>query len=183
MSRARLSGLPLPIYALALIAVGVLVYILTSLFSGIETVQASKDGSDVFVLRAPEAVVVESATERSSRMIKESLGVKTRKDSEAAVIVELILSEGCSYGAGEQTALPILYRFDSPTIRTSSINQLRSLVTRFRRCENSEFHMSQNTQSRIDSKIGLAQMRYDELKYFFTQNSVPTSALHYSKIP
>jgi hypothetical protein len=162
---------------------GMLVYILTSLFSGSETVQASKVGSDEFIMSAPDVVVVESATERSTRMIKESLGVKTRKDSEAAVIVELMLSEVCSQEEDEQTALPILYRFDSPTIRTSSINQLRSLVTRFRRCENSEFHMSQNTQSRIDSKIGLAQMRYDELKYFFTQNSVPTSALHYSKIP
>jgi hypothetical protein len=125
----------------------------------------------------------ETATERSTRLIREALGIKERHASEVAVIVELKLTEGCLTEEGEQTSLPILYRFESPTIRTSSFNELRSLVSQFRRCEKNEFYMTQNTQSGVESNVELAQMRFNELKYFFTQNSVPKSALHYSKYP
>jgi hypothetical protein len=76
-------------------------------------------------------------------------------------------------------ATRILYRFDSPTIRTSSINELRSLVSQFRLCENSVFHMLQILRKCARSKVVLAQRRFNELKYFFTQNSVLIFALHY----
>jgi hypothetical protein len=76
-----------------------------------------------------------------------------------------------------------LYRFVSPTIRTSIINELRSQVSQFRLCENSAFHMMQILQKGAQNNVVLAQRRFDELKYFFTQNSVPNSALHYPENP
>jgi hypothetical protein len=129
---------------------------------------------------------VETATERSVRLIKESLGIKEQQPAQAAVIVELLTALGCVTKQGEQTTLPIQFRFDSPMIRASSINGLRSLVSQFRRCENSEFlmtQMMQASQNGIESNVELAQMRFNELKYFFTQNSVPKAALHYSEHP
>lgn len=120
----------------------------------------------------------ESATERSARQIRENLGLKVRKNAEAAVIVELMTSESCVTKSHEKTSLAIYYRHESPTIRSSSFNELRSLLRQFRRCENSEFHM---TQGDVESSDRLAQMRFNELKYFFTQHSVPKSAQHYSK--
>lgn len=124
--------------------------------------------------------VAESATERSARLIRETLGLKEPEAPQAAVIVELMVAESCETKAGLETSLPILYRFESPTIRTSSVNELRSLLSQYRSCENSEFHMM---LSGIETSEELALMRFNELKYFFTQNSVPKSALHYYDTP
>ncbi|MFT5893163.1 MAG: hypothetical protein ACI8VW_000028 [bacterium] len=219
MSPADSDELPPSIYALALVALGLIVYILILLFSSDESVKIAgtvSGSSDQGTESVPTATLLpekleltvqsdeqtdglvyqpdtadteaaiqdsESATERSARLIRETLGIKERHAPEVAVIVELKIAEDCVKREGEQTSLPILYRFESPTIRTSSINELRSLVSQFRLCENSVFQMTQNTQNGVESNIQLAQMRFDELKYFFTQNNVPKSALQYSKNP
>lgn len=125
----------------------------------------------------------ETATERSARSIRETLGIKEQQPSQAAVLVELMLSEGCVKNAAKQTILPIWYRFESPTIRTSSVNELRSLVSQFRLCQSSEFHLTQTALTDVESNIELVQLRFNELKYFFTQSNVPKSALHYPENP
>lgn len=126
---------------------------------------------------------VETATERSARSIRETLGITEQQPAQAAVIVELKLAEGCVIKESEQTILPIWYRFDSPTIRTSSVNELRSLVSQFRLCLSSEFHLTQTALTDVESNIELVQLRFNELKYFFTQSNVPKSALHYPENP
>lgn len=219
MNRTHSAAPPLAIYALALVAVGLIIYILTLLLSGNESVESSRLNSDghtqdtknvaatKLAIKKPELNAqpseqkqelayqadtadteaalqdTETAAERSARLIRETVGITKQQASEAAVNVDLLLAENCVKKAGEQTSLPILYRFESPTIRTSSVYKLRSLVAQFRGCENSVFRMTQNSQSSVVSNIDLAQMRFDELKYFFTQNSVPATALQYAKYP
>ena len=131
------------------------------------------------VASAPKNPIANTEKKRSERLNTYDFSLKKSKKSEAAVTVVLKLSESCTLNPSKKTRLPILYRIESPTIRTSSLTELRKMISHYRDCDRSMFYMSENPVRDGVGNGELAQLRFDELKYFFTQNSVPKSALNY----
>jgi len=122
---------------------------------------------------------IETDTERSSRRVRETLGIRKRKPAIHAVDVELILSQTCTAQNLSLEPVSILYRYESPMIRGSSVTKLRELVGHFRNCRGASIQMTSLRNSNENASQELTVMRLNELKYFFTQNSVPKAALIY----
>ncbi len=122
---------------------------------------------------------IETDAERSSRRVRETLGIQKRKPAIHAVDVELILSQTCIAQNVSPEPVSILYRYESPMIRGSSMTKLRELVGHFRNCRDASIQMTSLRNSNENASQELTAMRLNELKYFFTQNSVPKTALIY----
>lgn len=132
--------------------------------------------------KLPEGLVdepEETEAEARARKLKEKLGIKKPKPPTRAVDVALVLSSECDGSGVALAPVSVQFRFESPTIRGRSLNQLEILVAEFRDCPDSVFQLTENVLGKVDSTPSLTQMRFDELKYFFIQHSVPKTALRY----
>jgi len=121
----------------------------------------------------------ETEAEARARRLKDKLGIKEPKPPTRAVDVKLVLSPECN-GTGVALApVSVQFRYDSPTIRGKSLQQLELLVAEYRRCQDGNFQLTENSLGKVDASPTLTQMRFDELKYFFIQHSVPKTSLLY----
>ena len=121
----------------------------------------------------------ETEAQARARKLKEKLGIKEPKPPTRAVDVKLVLSPDCN-GTGVALApVSVQFRYDSPTIRGRSLQQLELLVAEYRRCQDGNFQLTENSLGKVDASPALTQMRFDELKYFFIQHSVPKTSLLY----
>jgi len=123
--------------------------------------------------------LVDNKLDRSSQHMKETLGIQKRKPGVHAIDVELVHSDACSALGIKSERVSVLYRYDSPTIRGSSMLKLRELVRNFDDCQDAVIQMT-SLSSNADATDGdLTLRRLNELKYFFIRNSVPKAALIY----
>ncbi len=129
------------------------------------------------------AEIEETPAEARARELKEKLGIKVPKPPTRAVDVLLVPSEGCEASGVALAPVSVAYRFESPTVKGASLQQLELLVAEYRRCPDSVFQLTENSTGSEDSSETLTQMRFDELKYFFIQHSVSKTALRYPKQP
>lgn len=127
--------------------------------------------------------IEETPAEARARALKEKLGIKTPKPPTRAVDVMLVPSEDCDATGVALAPVSVAYRFESPTVKGASLQQLELLVAEYRRCPDSVFQLTQNSLGNEDASPTLTQMRFDELKYFFIQRSVSKTALTYPEQP
>ena len=112
----------------------------------------------------------------------EKLGIRDAPDPVQAIDVLLEIPLDCD-GTGVVLApVAVQYLFDSPTLKAASMLELDQLVEAYRLCDGGLFRLAHNPLARVDTTPSLAQMRLDELKYYFIQRSVPMAALRFPDI-
>ncbi|MFK8075991.1 MAG: hypothetical protein AB8B84_05355 [Granulosicoccus sp.] len=121
----------------------------------------------------------ESATERSTRLMRQTLGISKRPSPTHAMDVSLIGAGECVKQGEKTSEIPVLFSHNAETIRGKSLIELNALLTIHRRCGQGIFKMATNPLGDVDASESLTQMRVDELKYFFRQNGVPLEALKF----
>lgn len=124
----------------------------------------------------------ESTADTSARLMREAIGISKPKPPIQALDVTLTVPSGCIVPAALQAPVPISFSAESATIRGSSLMELDLLVSEYRNCGGGIFQLSENALGKANATDTLTQMRFDELKYFFIQHSVPKSALRYPKL-
>ena len=122
---------------------------------------------------------VETATERSTRLMRETLGISTRPTPTHAIDVTLIGAGECVKPGEKTSEIPVLFSHNGATVRGKSFLELNALLTIHRRCGQGVFIMATNPAGDVDASEPLTRMRLDELKYFFQQNGVPLEALKF----
>ena len=122
--------------------------------------------------------LVDSPAVRQKQLL-EKLGVREPKPATRAVDVRLETPENCDISGVALAPVSVQYRFESHMMRGVRMAELEILVSEYRRCDGGVFHFTRNSLGKVDSTPLLAQMRLDELKYFFVQHSVPKTALRY----
>lgn len=122
---------------------------------------------------------LESATERSTRLMRETLGISKRPSPTHAIDVSLIGGGECVKPGEKTSEIPILFSHNGETVRGKSFIELNALLTIYRRCGQGVFKMTTNPAGDVDASEALTRMRLDELKYFFQQNGVPIEALKF----
>lgn len=128
---------------------------------------------------ASEQTESESATERSTRLMRETLGIAKRKPPTHALDVTLVGAGECVKPDEKTYMIPVLYSHNGSTVRGASLVGLNAVLGTYRRCGQGFFKMTTNPSGDVDASESLMQMRFDELKYFFKQNGVPEEALKF----
>ena len=82
------------------------------------------------------------------------------------------MPDECSGSAIAKVPAVLKFRFESSRIMGESLNVLESLLAVHRECEEGYFAVDKNPLGLVDSDDTLAQMRLDEIKYFFLQHNV-----------
>ena len=127
--------------------------------------------------------VEESAAEAASRKMRQALGIEESKPMTRAVDVQLFASADCDVSELEVTSVAVQFRRDSYRPRAISMRQLEILAEAHRKCPEAYIEVSENPLGKTDATEQLTQRRFDEIKYFFIQNSVPKGALRYLDTP
>ncbi len=114
-----------------------------------------------------------AAREKVRRDKLAELGLLHEKPTETiAADVALIMPDECSGSAIAKVPAVLKFRFESSRIMGESLNVLESLLAVHRECEEGYFAVDKNPLGLVDSDDTLAQMRLDEIKYFFLQHNV-----------
>lgn len=109
---------------------------------------------------------------------------RPQKPASHAIDVTLEISPYCDAAVVAITPVSVQYRHESPTIKAGSLQELESLITVYRKCQQSIFQLSESPLNQAETtNSSLTQRRFDELKYFFIQHRVSKAALRYSKVP
>lgn len=140
-----------------------------STFYATEEYQGSADGE-----QQPE-----TAAERSTRLMRETLGISERPSPTHAIDVSLIGGGECVKPGEKTSKIPVFFSYNGATVRGKSFIDLNALLSIHRRCGQGFFKMATNPAGDVDASGPLTQMRLDELKYFFQQNGVPLEALKF----
>ncbi|MFK7995663.1 MAG: hypothetical protein AB8B87_16115 [Granulosicoccus sp.] len=111
------------------------------------------------------------------------LGIIAEKPPEPTIAIDVSLDmpETCPDHAIARVPIGVKFRFESSIIKGESLNALESLVAFYRACKSGQFIVAQNPLGREDATESLAQMRFDEIKYFFIQHSVSIDAVQFSE--
>lgn len=126
-----------------------------------------------------QQVVEETATERSTRLMRETLGISKRPPPTHALDVSLIGGGECVKPEEKTFLIPVMFSHNGSSVRGASIVDLNALLAVYRRCEQGYFKLSTVPSGQGDASESLTQMRLDELKYFFHQNGVPPDSLRF----
>jgi hypothetical protein len=111
--------------------------------------------------------------------MKEKLGIRDAPDPVQAIDVLLEIPLDCDGTGVAMTPITVQYPLDSPAVKGASMLELDQLVEAYRLCEGGLFRLAHNPLAKVDTSPLLAQMRLDELKYYFIQRSVPVAALRF----
>ncbi len=122
---------------------------------------------------------LETATERSTRLMRETLGISKRPSPTHAIDVSLIGGGECVKPGEKTSEIPVLFSHNGATVRGKSFIELNALLNIHRRCGQGVIKMTTNPAGDVDASELLTRMRLDELKYFFQQNGVPLEALKF----
>ncbi len=132
---------------------------------------------DTVALGAEEVDAREKARKR--RLAELGLIPRQRPEPTIAVDVSLIMPDSCIDAAIAKVPVGLKFRYESSIIRGESLNALESMVALYRDCQQGEFVLTENPLGREDATDTLTQMRFDEVKYFFIQHSVPIDAVQF----
>ncbi len=141
--------------------------------AGVDKVSDKQSDQDTDVL-----VAIADSKDR----LKESLGMSEPPPTVRAVDVVYEIPSECDASAVLHAPIPVKYRYESPTIKGSSLAELELLIAEYRRCDGGIFHLSYNPLGKEDATPVLMQRRLDELKYYFLQHRVPKAALRFPEI-
>lgn len=125
----------------------------------------------------------ELAADVAARKMKEALGLQQSKPLTRAVDVQMIDTANCDVPANILAPVSVQFRRDSYIPRATSMRELERLAEAHQGCPSAHFSISENPLGKVDATEALTQRRFDEVKYYFLQNSVPKAALRYVVTP
>lgn len=115
-----------------------------------------------------------AAREKARREKLEKLGLLREEPPELTIAadVSLVMPEECAGAAIAKVPAVLKFRFESSRIMGESRNVLESLLNVYRDCDQGYFTVEENPLGSKDADDTLAQMRLDEVKYFFLQHNI-----------
>lgn len=125
----------------------------------------------------------ELAADVAARKMKEAVGAQQTKPLTRAVDVQLVDAADCDLPEHILVPVSVQFRRDSYVPRAKSMRELELLVEAHRDCPTAILSISENPLGKVDATEALTQRRFDEVKYYFLQNSVPKGALRYVVTP